>query len=263
MNQFLSKPDWYIGLSGHLDFTLNERRVPGAPPFMRGLRALFIADTHISHRTTDADLDAFVKRIGDIDADLILWGGDFADTSEQALRLIARLDRLKPCLGSFAAPGNNDREAWPRLKGLKRALAASGVRLLVNASEVLRLPGGDLVIAGIDEYFLGAPNSRNLYLRESSPRRWRLLISHFPILPENLPDLMLSGHTHGGQFNLLGLTPYSIGFERIFSRRHPPAYVAGLYASGDTRLLVSKGIGASRIPLRIGVRPEIELLRFD
>ena len=40
MNQFLSKPDWYIGLSGHLDFTLNERHVPGAPPFMRGLRAL-------------------------------------------------------------------------------------------------------------------------------------------------------------------------------------------------------------------------------
>ena len=76
-------------------------------------------------------------------------------------------------------------------------------------------------------------------------------------------DLVLCGHTHGGQFNALGLTPYSIGFERLYGRRIAPLGVAGWQDADGARLLVSKGIGASRIPLRIGVRPEIELLCFE
>jgi predicted MPP superfamily phosphohydrolase len=74
---------------------------------------------------------------------------------------------------------------------------------------------------------------------------------------------MLSGHTHGGQFNLFGLNPYSIGFERFGDELPPPAVVSGMMRFGPTTLLTSKGIGVSRIPLRIGVRPEIHLLTFS
>ena len=88
-------------------------------------------------------------------------------------------------------------------------------------------------------------------------------MSHYPKLPELLPDLMLSGHTHGGQFNLLGLTPFAIGFERLVSRKPHSRYIAGLHEQGGAQVLVTKGIGASRIPLRVGVRPEICLIRFD
>ena len=74
---------------------------------------------------------------------------------------------------------------------------------------------------------------------------------------------MLAGHTHGGQFNFFGLTPFAIGFERIGSQRGlAPAMVSGARRFGQTMLVVSKGIGASRIPLRIGVRAEIHRLTF-
>ena len=92
---------------------------------------------------------------------------------------------------------------------------------------------------------------------------FRVLMLHEPCAVRPAPDLTLSGHTHGGQFNCLGFTPYSIGFERLFGRRIRPVAVAGLSEQPDgSKLLVSKGIGASRIPLRVGVRPEIELIGF-
>ena len=69
---------------------------------------------------------------------------------------------------------------------------------------------------------------------------------------------MLSGHTHAGQFNLLGLTPYSVGFERRF--RH--LAIRGLHRVGDMHLLVGSGIGVSRLPLRIGASPRIYLMEF-
>ncbi|MCQ2437587.1 MAG: hypothetical protein MJ099_04250, partial [Clostridia bacterium] len=89
-----------------------------------------------------------------------------------------------------------------------------------------------------------------------------VLLSHYPILPKHCsPNLMLSGHTHGGQFNCLGLTPYSIGFEQLGKKRHlAPARIAGLAEMGETTLLVSKGLGMSRIPLRVCVRREVHLI---
>ena len=73
---------------------------------------------------------------------------------------------------------------------------------------------------------------------------------------------MLSGHTHGGQFNLFGLTPYAVGFERFGARCFPPLLVSGEADFGPRRVMVSKGIGSSRIPLRIGVHPEIHRIEF-
>ena len=261
MSQLFCKPDRYIGVCGRLACEVVEHRVE-APEFLRGTRALFLSDAHVTRRTTEADLDAFAARVAEIAPDLVLWGGDFADEAVHARRLFNHLRAIAPPLGSFAAPGNNDREAWSDLGRLREVMADAGIRLLVNESVEIPVGAGWLTIAGVDEYFRGAPDSAGLYPETVGPDAWRLLISHFPILPERLPDLMLSGHTHGGQFNLLGLTPYTIGFERLFSRKFPPAYVAGIYEAGATRLLVSKGIGASRIPLRVGVRPEIDLVVF-
>ena len=77
-------------------------------------------------------------------------------------------------------------------------------------------------------------------------------------------SLQLSGHTHGGQFNAFGLTPYGIGFERLdVPRELRSVAVSGLHTFGEMQMLVSRGLGTSRIPLRIGVKPELHLLEFD
>lgn len=264
MFQFLVRPDRHFSRCGHLQATVERRAIPGAPEFMRGLRALFASDFHAVARTRAADARALAGQINALSPDLVLLGGDYAERAAYAAPLFEGLAALRAPLGCFGILGNNDREAWPEIEPLREMMAAAGCTLLVNQSAQIRINGGTLWIAGADDLLRGAPDTRGLYPDRPSPNTYRILLYHEPCPARPAPDLTLSGHTHGGQFNLLGLTPYSIGFERLYGRRIRPAAVAGLSVEEDgSRLLVSKGIGASRIPLRVGVRPEIDLLAFE
>ena len=263
MKCLFSKPDNYFARCGRLDCAVREWRIDGAPAFLRGLRALFISDTHVLKRTTAADIRALADRAAALAPDVLLLGGDYADRADDALRLFEVLGELKPPLGAFGVLGNNDAEAWPDVNDLRMVMARAGVQLLVNEAATLSVNGGRLILGGVDEHKLGRPDARGLLPEASAPDAYRVLLSHYPCPPNISCDLMLSGHTHGGQFNLLGITPYAVGFERIFPPRLPGLCVAGLREIGDMKLLVSKGIGASRLQLRFGVKPEINLLIFE
>jgi len=246
--------DWYIGTDRSDRILLDRRVIPGAPKAMKGLRAVFASDFHLRRNVSPGPV---VDLIRSCDADLILFGGDFADTDDQALRLFESFRSLRAPLGMYAAIGNNDAEAFSSVPALRQALRKCGVKLLVNES--VQLNG--FSIGGADEYKYGSGSAKGLFSGRSG---YRILISHYPVLSGVSADLVLSGHTHGGQFNALGLTPYAIGYEQIgvpHSRR--PAAVSGMHEIDGVRLLVSKGLGISRIPLRIGARPEIHLLEFD
>jgi len=262
--QRFSKPDLYISGCGHLKATVTEHRIGGAPAFMRGLRALFVSDVHVRPNTTRAELDALVDRIAGASPQLLLLGGDYSDFAEDCVRFFKALGRLVFPLGAYGVLGNNDAEAWAgRLKALRKTMAQAGCRLLVNASVDIPLAGGKLCVGGIDEHLYGQAHVDRLWSGAGNGARYRILLSHYPVLPEARPDLMLSGHTHGGQFNLLGLTPFAIGFERFGQPHRASAAISGLHDVGGMKLLVSKGVGASRLQLRVGVRPEINLLLFE
>ena len=262
MRQLFSRPDLYISRCGNLDCDVVERRVP-APGFMRGLHALFVCDTHVLPRTSARDIDALVGRIAAQRPEILLLGGDYADRPENAIRLFQGMATLHPPLGGFAVMGNNDAEAWPDARALRDALGAAGIRLLLNESAKIPLNSGTLIIGGVEEHKFGSPDTRGLYPESAAPDTWRVLLSHYPCAPDVAPDVMLSGHTHGGQFNLLGLTPFTIGFERIFRRDIASMAVEGQREQGDMRLIVSKGIGASRLQWRVGVRPQVDLIVFE
>ena len=237
---------------------LSELALPGAPEWLHGRTLLFASDFHLR---PGMDAGWLAAQMSDAGADMILLGGDYADRREQALRLFDAFRALRAPLGIFAVAGNNDVEAFGGLAPLADAMRAFGAELLVNRGETVAVGGGSLRVAGVDEYRYGAPRFEGLF---SEADGYRILLSHYPILPDGAaPDLMLSGHTHGGQFNLFGLTPYGVGFERFGARRAlAPAMVSGARRFGRTTLVVSKGIGASRVPLRVGVRPELCRIAF-
>ena len=263
MNCLYSKPDKFFARCGRLDCAVHEWRVDGAPAFLRGVRALFISDTHVLKRTSQADIRALADRAAALAPDILLLGGDYADRADDALRLFEVFGSLKPPLGAYGVLGNNDAEAWADVNGLRGAMARAGVKLLVNEATTLSVNGGRLILGGVDEHKLGRPDARGLLPETSAPDAYRVLLSHYPCQPKVPCELMLSGHTHGGQFNLLGLTPFSIGFERLFRKDIRAMAVSGLHETGGMKLLVSKGIGASRIQWRVGVRPEIDWISFD
>ena len=262
MLQLFSRPDRWLARCGRLDCAVHEWRVEDAPAFMRGLRALFVCDTHVLRRTRDGDIAALVDQIRSLEPDILLLGGDYADRAADARRLFDALEAIRPPLGVYGCVGNNDAEAWDGPKPLRKAMAKRGMKLLVNQAAEVPFGGGRILIAGVDERKFGTPRAAGLYPPAPAPDIYRVLLSHYPCMPDAAPDLMLAGHTHGGQFNLLGVTPFSIGFERILRRDMRSLAVAGMHRAGDMRLLVSKGVGASRIQWRIGVRPEIDLITF-
>ena len=74
------------------------------------------------------------------------------------------------------------------------------------------------------------------------------------------PDLILSGHTHGGQVRLLGLTPYDFLYDGVPPRGQRFFTVRGVRREGDSVLVVSGGLGSSKLPLRINCPPEMQMI---
>lgn len=259
MSRFFPKADRWISGAAFSEPFAAVSRIYGAPAGLDGMVALFASDFHLR---PSMDARKLAQRLIDQRADLVLLGGDLADTREQALRLLHALRDLRAPLGVFAAPGNNDVEAFGSTDGLRAALREIGAKLLVNESALCLRNGARLAVGGTDEPRYGRPDPEGIFPEDAD---YRILLSHYPLktMLAAKPDLMLCGHTHGGQFNLLGLTPYAAGFERFGARRFPPLLVSGEAVFGPSRVLVSRGVGSSRIPLRVGVRPEIHRVEFS
>lgn len=260
--QYFVRPDAYFAVTGDLRHYVNTVEITGTPAFMHGFRAAFISDLHITDKTTRAQMEALAAGIKSMKPDILLMGGDYADEFDNALKLFDCLKDVVPPQGKYAVMGNNDVYEEPDYDAMKRIMADHDICLLINDAQTISVNGGRLCIAGVDEHLEGSPDSRGLYPASSGEDFYRILLSHYPCMPEIKPDLMLSGHTHGGQFNCLGITPFTIGFERLMTKKSSSIAISGLHDMDGAKLFVGKGVGASRLQLRIGVRPEIYQLQF-
>lgn len=245
-----------------------EIRLSSAVHAPAGRTLLFLSDVHLSDRFPAAAVRSLIDQIETLQPDMILLGGDYGESAAWQKQFFELFSRLTPPLGTFGVLGNNDYECFPGdQKPLIRAAADAGVRLLVDETARVATDEGNISIAGLDEYRHARPLSRPLF-DEADQSAFRILLSHFPqssgryIRREGglMPHLAMAGHTHGGQFRLLGMTPYSIGYE-LGIRRYMTA-VSGWKQVGGTEFLVSPGLGTSKLPIRINVEPTIHLIRL-
>jgi len=243
-------------------------RIRGRMPADRGpgrpLRIVQLTDTHLGPWQSVARLRRRVARLAARDPDLIALTGDYLTMEsmgspgclERALEpLIPVADR---CVAIF---GNHDHEAPDHVRDAMKAL---GIELLIDGESCFETPAGLVQVIGSD--YLSEDHAKRLAdLLERHPRReahLRLLLLHDPVgfhaLPEDDVDLVLSGHTHGGQVGLV-----SLGVDwTVLSRTRWPDQ--GLFARGGTRLYVHRGTGFYGFPLRVGVPAEHSVLEiFD
>jgi hypothetical protein len=169
----------------------------------------------------------------------------------------------KPTIApAIAVYGNWDRRRrWFPHQYFREALNHAGFRLLVNESCTL----GGITFHGLDEPRIGRPEMpRLIHSRPSFCGSFHCIVSHsvepvVQFLPESFPfQLSLCGHTHGGQVRIPGFGAI------LTSCQHWKRFEYGLYRHRhlDASLIVSSGIGCSRIPFRILCQPEIVVVRF-
>lgn len=250
-----------------------DRRTLYFDKIPRGLkkkRLLFAADIHMSWMFKAPRVERLLRDIEALAPDLILWGGDYAETYDCAVQFFQMTNRLHPPMGMYGVPGNNDAETFRGdMSELRRVMRRGGVRLLVNRTAHVDIAGGRLVIAGADDIKHGAPSGRMLRLG-AEKGDFRILLSHAPqaldqILDRvrELPALTLCGHTHGGQIRLGPITPYTFFFEHTQRERSRYFHVSGYHVVDGMPLLITNGVGTSRLPIRIGAPAQIHLLTLD
>lgn len=239
-----------------------RRHAPAPLRVERPLKIVQITDPHLGPFMSVERLRRICERAVARQPDLVVLTGDFLtmeshSSPELLATALAPLGALEG--RTFACLGNHDHEA---LLTVERALAQSGVRLLVDEAAEVETEAGRVQVLGLD--FVWRKRTEHLarvtaaYPR--TPGALRLLLLHDPgafrHLPEGEADLVLSGHTHGGQVGLVSLgLPYTMMRAFVKMPDH------GLWARGVDRLYVHRGTGHYGFPLRLGVPSEESLLQ--
>jgi hypothetical protein len=239
-----------------LELEVVELELPASSPRIEWPTIAFLSDVHAGHFMTAADLERLAERVAELRPDLVCLGGDLINHhAEEIELLVPALARLDCPLGVFAVPGNHDYVEAGELGDWAERLADHGVHVLMNRGVRLRHQDASLWLCGVDDLTEGEPCLAEALAGRRSGEA-SLLLSHHPDLFREASargvDLQLSGHTHGGQIRILGWSP--IHHSRF-------GWVGGLYSRGESRLYVGRGAGVTALPIRIGTRAEITLLR--
>ncbi len=261
----IAATDWVEHLTAPFGFWRRKRLVvermdvslPDLAPAFGDYRIAFLTDLHYSAIVPRWFLESAVSTAQALEPDLVLLGGDYLSHSTRyAAGLVGVLSGLAAPDGVFGVLGNHDHYVGADV--VREVLASAGIRELLNASTVIRRGDAVLWIAGVGDLRFDAIDFHAAVadLPSSVPR---IVVSHDPDVFAFWPlelrlDLMLSGHTHGGQARLPLLGPPYVPSQFGFR------YVAGHVRERGRQLYVSRGSGAITAPIRWGCPPEITLV---
>jgi predicted MPP superfamily phosphohydrolase len=230
--------------------------VPRLPRTFDGFRIALLSDLHYSVWCEPSDYDRLVELVNAVGPDLVVLTGDnvsfHGSLIEPAVRM---LGRLRARHGTYAVLGNHD--YWIGAGAMVRACEARGIRLLLNEWEGISVDGHTLVLAGVDDLVAGEPDVAAA-LRAMPDGAPVILLSHVPSVVNHplveRADLVLSGHTHGGQVSFPFVGP-------LFLPKHATRRLLhGLHDTPRTRLYISRGVGAAGLWFRWRVQPEVPII---
>ncbi|WEZ09734.1 metallophosphoesterase [Priestia flexa] len=214
--------------------------VKGVPKEWQSLRIFFISDIH--KRTVTKSLIEQVK--GHID--FVVIGGDLAEKGVSLQQIEANIKQLRQLGSIYFVWGNNDYEI--NQQSLAALFKKHEVVALKNEAICIEKEGVSYNIVGVDDLSEGHLNINQAY-NGVNQQHFTLLLSHNPDavfeVEKQRVDLMLSGHTHGGQIRLLGFGPYELG---------------GLKTHKDIVYFVSNGYGTTSLPLRLEAKAKAHVL---
>jgi predicted MPP superfamily phosphohydrolase len=229
------------------------RRLPSE---LDGLRIVQLSDIHHSPFTSREQIERAVETANDLDADIIALTGDYISKERAYAAPCAELlGRLRARYGVYAVLGNHDH--WTDAALITDLFRAEGINVLINEGMRFEHQGAAFWLAGVDDAMVGLEDL-SLALAGSSEHEMKLLLAHNPIILRRAAragvDLVLSGHTHGGQVALRS--------ENGGSGKQRRRLLRGLARQGSTQIYVTRGLGTVVLPIRYGCPPEVSFLEL-
>jgi predicted MPP superfamily phosphohydrolase len=230
--------------------------VPGLPAAFEGFRIAHISDIHCGPFTPPAQVRRWVERVNAQGADLVAVTGDLITTGAEFVPAVsACLGQLRAPAGVYGSLGNHD--YFTDGEAFARELESNGLPLLRNRGVTLRRDEDQLYLCGVDDTWTRRDDVAGS-LRGRPAGAVCVMLAHDPALfaqaAAHEVALVLSGHTHGGQF-ALPLLPRRWNLARLMS-----PFTVGFYQLGSSTLFVNRGLGTTGPPVRIGASPEIAIL---
>ena len=233
-----------------------EIPVRGLAPQLDGYTIAQLSDLHIGAFTPLWWAKRWVRAANAANADVVVVTGDMVTSGVAFHEDIAELvGGLRAKQGTYVIMGNHD--YFGEGEPLVTLLRERGAHVLRNEGVVLQRDGGRIFLAGMDDTWTKRANlDASLAARpEGVPT---VLLAHdpdrFPHAVKRHVDVVLSGHTHGGQIAMPFLGRF-INASKLAHRYH-----IGLYEEGDSTLYVHPGLGTTGPPMRLGVAPVIALV---
>jgi hypothetical protein len=249
-----------------VEITRHEVACPDLPPELDGLVIAQVSDLHITAKRRNQE--ALAAAVRAVEADLYVLTGDMIFLQTGVAPFFQWADALGDAMRpAIAVLGNAENKTYVDRGSVERGLAARGIPLLNNRCMRVPVRGAAVQVVGVDDPHTRHSDFAAAYA-DADLAAWTLLLCHSPDgvvdLAGRRADLMLCGHTHGGQFRL----PL-IGALRANTRR-VRGLVSGWYSGeelarkargpvGSTRLYVSRGLGMSGFRFRFLCPPELPL----
>jgi len=258
-------------LANQFEIKKIELSIKNLPQALEGLKIVQISDLHFYPFSSKKYFNKALKAISDIKPDLIAITGDIVNKGTDHLEKAKNFFvQLKAPLGIVACLGNHDYSDGAKSKNVQSILKSSGITPLINHAIPLKKNGATLWVSGLDDFERGQPDIQNTFIKlESSSLH--ICLAHNPKEADNLathskaPDLILSGHTHGGQFK-----SRLLDWIRHRWFKPPEKYLQGKFQLNNSVLYVNRGLGSAFNafhtecpPLRYKAKPEIAVFTFS
>ena len=231
---------------------------------LAGIKVLQISDIHIGNSIGYREKQ-LIEKINELKPDILFITGDFfsiakgPDAAAQLKAISGLISSLKASIGIFGVLGNYDgylANNSGRLMEMKQA----GIDIIANDSRMIPLPNGNVLwIAGLNDSSAqdtSDTKSMDQALRKVPDNSPVILLNHYPDIFEKAykagVNLVLVGHTHGGQIGI----PFLIYMSNSANKS---PYMRGLFNAGRTKMYVNRGIGTTNIPVRYLCSPEITI----
>lgn len=232
-----------------------------------GLKIVHLSDIHFGSTITENDLDHLVNKVNELNPDIVVITGDIIDEriSYDKNILIDYLKKIQSKLGKFAISGNHDLP----LDDFNSIVEESGFTNLDNTYELIYANSNKpIIISGISSNYSDSSNIDTktakfdnyiANLTDDIKPIYSILLIHEPDFIDSLNidnyDLILAGHSHGGQVKLPLI-------KKLYTPYGAKKYYDEYYKVNQTDLYISSGLGTSKLKFRLFNRPSINFYRI-